>query len=225
MGIRPLDLSVQDCWQEIGIFGDRSCPRLESEIHCRNCEIYRTGGHDLLDRPLPEDYRREITFKLQVQAEKEDEHPLHLVLFRIGGAWLAMASECFVRTLARSSVMPIPGRSNQVFRGLVNTQGDLRLCVSLGELFKSETEHPVIDVSARVFPRMLEIRIDGERWIFEADEVVGAIECFSSHLEPLPSNLERSLRGLVKSLFVWQGLRVALVEPARLRDLLKEAIT
>ena len=217
--------TVQNCWQVIGIFGDRSCSRLEHEIHCRNCDLYRAGGHELLDRPLPEDYRREITVKLQSEVEVEDEHPLHLVLFRIGGAWLAMASECFIRTLLCAPVIPIPGRSNEIFRGLVNTQGDLRLCVSLGELFKGEADQPVIDVSARVFSRMLEIRMEGERWIFEADEVVGAIECSSRQLEPLPSNLEKSLRGLITRLFVWQGLRVALIDPSRLQVLLKEALS
>lgn len=213
-----------ECWKSIGIFGDRSCERLGVEIHCRNCEVYRAGGHELLDRPIPEDYQTEITQKLQVPEEVPDKNPLHLVLFRIGGANLAMPSEYFARTLQKSPITQIPGRSNGVFQGLINTQGDLRLCISLREILKSEVDQPVIEVSARVFARMLEIRIEGEVWVFEADEVVGAIVCTRHQFESLPANLEKSSRGLVSGLFVWQGLRVALIDPLRLLDLLRESL-
>jgi hypothetical protein len=50
-----------ECWKSIGTFGDRSCPRLTAEVHCRNCEVYRAGGRNLLDRPQPEAYRKELT--------------------------------------------------------------------------------------------------------------------------------------------------------------------
>jgi chemotaxis-related protein WspD len=214
-------MESSDCWQTIGTFGDRTCPRLDSEVHCRNCEIFRAGGRALLDRPLPEGYRAELTARLAVTPEEETEQPLSLVVFRVSGAWFAMDSRCFVRSFPVTAPVPLPGRSNSIFRGMVNRQGELGLCVSLEGLLEFDREQPVIDVSARVFPRMLEIVLAGDSWIFEADEVVGGIRLDPRQREPVPPNLIQAQQGLVTGLIDWQGLRLSLLDPeilaARLR--------
>jgi chemotaxis-related protein WspD len=221
-------IEVQDiapeCWKTIGTFGDRSCYRLSEEIHCRNCEVYRAGGRHLLDRPQPEAYREELTRQLAEPEVLLDEKPLELVLFRIGGAWLALPASCFSRTLPILPVTPMPGRSNAVFQGMVNAHGDIRLCASLIPLIGEEIDRPVIDVSARVFPRMLEINFQGQIWVYASDEVVGSIECELNTLEPLPPNLAIASQGLVRGLFVWFGLRVALLDHERLFELFEEAL-
>jgi chemotaxis-related protein WspD len=213
-----------ECWKSMGTFGDRTCPRLSEEIHCRNCEVYRAGGRNLLDRPQPDAYREELTRQLAEPEELAEEKPLELVLFRIGGAWLALPSRCFARTLPILPVVPMPGRSNAVFLGMVNAHGDIRLCASLVPLIGTETDRPVIDVSARVFPRMLEISLNGNLWVFVSDEVVGSIECEQKNLEALPANLAIASDGLVTGLFEWFGLRVALLAHERLFALLEEAL-
>ncbi|HKI70410.1 MAG TPA: hypothetical protein VKA67_12520, partial [Verrucomicrobiae bacterium] len=48
-----------DCWDKIGVNGDSSCPELEKHIHCRNCPVYTGAALQLLNRPLPVDYRHE----------------------------------------------------------------------------------------------------------------------------------------------------------------------
>ncbi len=216
--------SSPECWKVIGTFGDRSCHRLTEEIHCRNCEVYRAGGRNLLDRPQTKAYREELTRQLAEPEVITDEKPLELVLFRIGGAWLALPSPYFARTLPILPVVPIPGRSNAIFLGMVNAHGDIRLCASLVPLIGAESDRPVIDVSARVFPRMLEISFNGHIWVYASDEVVGSIECEISSLEALPANLAIASQGLVRGLFEWFGLRVALLDHERLFKLLEEAL-
>ncbi|MDM9384291.1 hypothetical protein QUB80_26815 [Chlorogloeopsis sp. ULAP01] len=49
---------IYHCWNIIGIMGDRSCPELSNFIHCRNCPIYSAGGHQLLERCVPNNYRQ-----------------------------------------------------------------------------------------------------------------------------------------------------------------------
>lgn len=213
-----------ECWKSIGTFGDRSCHRLSEEIHCRNCEVYRAGGRNLLDRPQPDAYREELTRQLAEPEVILEDKPLELVLFRIGGAWLALPSSCFLRTLPILPVVPMPGRTNAVFQGMVNAHGDIRLCVSLGPLMGPEMDRPVIDVSARVFPRMLEISLNGQIWVYASDEVVGSIDCEQNSLEALPANLAIASQGLVRGVFDWFGLRVALLEHVRLCALLEEAL-
>ena len=31
--------TVDDCWNRIGVSGDRSCPELQAHLHCRNCSV------------------------------------------------------------------------------------------------------------------------------------------------------------------------------------------
>lgn len=216
--------AATECWKTTGTFGDRSCPRLSEEIHCRNCEIYRAGGRNLLDRPQPDAYREELTRELAEPEASADEKPLELVLFRIRGAWLALPASCFSRTLPILPVIPMPGRSNAIFQGMVNAHGDIRLCASLMPLIGAEMDRPVIDVSARVFPRMLEIQRKGQIWVYASDEVVGSIQCELNSLEPLSANLPNASQGLVRGLFTWFGLRVALLDHERLFERLEEAL-
>ena len=42
--------AIDDCWNRIGIHGDKSCPLLSEHIHCRNCAVYSAAATRLLDR-------------------------------------------------------------------------------------------------------------------------------------------------------------------------------
>src|SRR5437764_404262 len=74
---------VDDCWHRIGVSGDRSCPELNSFIHCRNCPVFAAAARTFFDRPAPEGYLAEWTRWLagsdglgtcgQEKAEGEDD--------------------------------------------------------------------------------------------------------------------------------------------------------
>ena len=36
--------AVDDCWNRIGIHGDKSCERLAAHVHCRNCEVHAAAA-------------------------------------------------------------------------------------------------------------------------------------------------------------------------------------
>ena len=44
------------CWNDIGIWGNSTCPRLASAIHCANCTIYSDAGRELFEREIPQNY-------------------------------------------------------------------------------------------------------------------------------------------------------------------------
>ena len=35
---------VGDCWNTIGVSGDRSCPELNTHIHCRSCPVFAAAA-------------------------------------------------------------------------------------------------------------------------------------------------------------------------------------
>ena len=36
--------AIDDCWNRIGVHGDKSCPLLSEHIHCRNCAVYSAAA-------------------------------------------------------------------------------------------------------------------------------------------------------------------------------------
>ena len=59
------DIQELPCWKTIGVEADRSCEQLQQHVHCRNCPTYRLAGRQLLNRPMPADYRAELTRRLR----------------------------------------------------------------------------------------------------------------------------------------------------------------
>ena len=57
----PLVTPDAECWNRIGIGGDRSCPELETHIHCRNCPVHAQAARAFFDRPAPEGYLADWT--------------------------------------------------------------------------------------------------------------------------------------------------------------------
>jgi chemotaxis-related protein WspD len=85
-------LPVQNCWREIGVWGDRSCSELKTHSHCHNCGIYASAGRNLLQRQPPPGYIQEWTAFFQQTDEQTDPKTLDtlsLGIFRLGTEWLS----------------------------------------------------------------------------------------------------------------------------------------
>jgi chemotaxis-related protein WspD len=227
MTLRSEDSAKTICWKTIGVFGTRSCERLREHIHCRNCPTYRMAGRELLDRPMAEDYRARLTERLAAKPADHSSDTLRLMIFRVAGIWLALPSSCLEETLMPTAIVPIPGRSNRHFLGLVNTHGELQLCFTLEHILGTEEDEPPVEPTAaslRVFPRMLSVRVHGQRWLFPADEVLGILEYPRGELEKLPANLARSSRRVVAALLTWEERRIKLIDEGRLATLFQGAL-
>src|SRR2546422_8139227 len=51
-------VEIYACWNKIGVYGNSSCNELPQFVHCRNCPVYSHAGAQLLNRELPDGYRR-----------------------------------------------------------------------------------------------------------------------------------------------------------------------
>ena len=59
---------VDDCWNRIGIRGDKSCERLPEHVHCRNCPVYAAAAKRILDRLPPQ--AAVLAARLQAEVEQ-----------------------------------------------------------------------------------------------------------------------------------------------------------
>ena len=200
---------VHDCWGTIGVNGNGTCRELEKFVHCRNCPVYSAAGLQLLNRPLPMDYRRERT--LHYAEAKTITHPpkTSLVIFRLGPEWLALPTTAFQEVAERRFLHTLPHRRRSVVLGLVNIRGELLLCVSLARLLGLEqtTDHTTSGlVSGPVVPfhdRLLVTNWDGQRLVFTVDEVHGIHRFHRHEMKEPPTTISKSARTHTQGIFPW----------------------
>lgn len=204
------------CWNRIGIGGDRSCPRLEDHIHCRNCPVFARQGRRLLDREPPAGYIEEWTDILAPSKEQEPTGTVSVVVFRIGHEWLAFKTEFFQEIAGMRTVRTIPLTGTEILRGLVNINGELLLCVSLAALLGIErTGDP---------KRLLVMGLQGQRWTFPVEEVFGLYRMVEDSLEEAPVTLTKAAVNHSAGLFSCQDRRVAMLDWQLVSSTLKRSI-
>lgn len=231
--------SARDCWNRIGVSGDRTCPELSIHIHCRNCPVYADAARVFFDRPAPDGYLAEWTEWLAaapaVGQDTEDDvsaksrgEVVSVLIFRIRNEWLAVATRAVAEVTTPRPVHRIPHRSNAILTGLVNLRGQLQLCVSLhgllgiGEGARPEdaSGQPPEGASATMAPKprlvVLRDKDRSESWVFPADEVQGIHRVPKSRLSPVPATLADPTVSFSEAVLPWEGRSVGLLDEERI---------
>jgi chemotaxis-related protein WspD len=159
--------AIDDCWNRIGVHGDKSCPLLPEHIHCRNCAVYSTAATRLLDRYAlqQEDHRQSL-------AVENDVVTRSLLMFRLGEEWLGLVTRCLVEVATLQPIHSLPHQRSRALLGVANVRGALVACLSLVELLGLDAT-PGVASGARVMPRMLIIAAHGGPVVVPVDEVDG----------------------------------------------------
>ena len=212
------------CWKETGVSGDFSCERLDEIVHCRNCEVYNKAGRELLDREIPEGFLEEWTRDLADIKVPEPTETLSVIIFRVREEWLALRTVSLQETVSSRLIHDVPSRSNGVFRGIVNINGELLLCMSAADVLEQGAEHRTVYSGNRTYERMLVIRLEGERYVFPVDEVLGVYRVSIADFGEPPATLTRSPANFIKSIFGFKGKRVGLLEESSFHNALKRSI-
>src|SRR5207245_3873954 len=100
--------SIDDCWNRIGVRGNKSCVELERHIHCRNCPTYASAASGLLDRGLPADHLAEWTAHFARPKAAENTSVFSVVIFRVGNEWLALPTTIFHEIAALRPIYSLP---------------------------------------------------------------------------------------------------------------------
>ncbi|MEO8493197.1 chemotaxis protein CheW, partial [Pseudomonas sp.] len=161
--------AIDDCWNRIGIHGDKSCPLLVQHIHCRNCEVYSAAATRLLDRyALQQDDRRPQA-AVEIDA---DVVTRSLLMFRLGEEWLGIATRCLVEVAPLQPIHSLPHQRSRALLGVANVRGALVACLSLVELLGLDSTSTGA-TGGRIMPRMLIIAAQDGPVVVPVDEVDG----------------------------------------------------
>ena len=161
--------AIDDCWNRIGIHGDKSCPLLAEHIHCRNCAVYSAAATRLLDRYAlqQEDHRHAAA------AQADDEVATRsLLMFRLGEEWMGIATRCLVEVAPLQPIHSLPHQRSRALLGVANVRGALVACLSLVELLGLDSTGGGPS-GGRIMPRMLIIAAQDGPVVVPVDEVDG----------------------------------------------------
>ena len=216
----PVVTSIEDCWNRIGVSGDRSCPELETHIHCRNCPVFSVAARQFFDRPAPAGYLAEWTKILAEPTEQAAGDDVSLLIFRLGGEWLALSTRVVAEVTPPRPVHRIPHRSNGIIVGLVNLRGQLQICISLHQLLgvDAKSEHGRNQAEPGGLPpqpRLVVIRRDSETWAFAADEVPGVHRLARGGLRNVPATLANPATSYSQAVFAWRSRSIGYLDDQR----------
>jgi chemotaxis-related protein WspD len=208
-----------DCWNRIGVWGDRSCPELTPVIHCHNCPVFARNGRLFLDAPSPPGYLEEWTERLAAPLDDDHVDLVSLLTFRLGAEWLALPVAVMVEAAEPRPIRRVPGHGG-LLAGLVNVRGELHLCVRLGRLLGLPSD----DAAEAGRARLLVVRREAERWAFLADEVDQVYRAPAHEIVAAPPTVGRASRRLTRGVFNWRGRAVGCLDDERLFDALRAGL-
>ncbi|AIR87900.1 chemotaxis protein CheW [Pseudomonas cremoricolorata] len=206
--------AIDDCWNRIGVRGDKQCPLLARHIHCRNCEVYAAAATRLLDR-----YALMPEAQASTPAEVPSATGRSMLLLRLGEEWLALATASLAEIAPTQTVHALPHQRSRALQGVVNVRGALVPCLSLAQLLE-------IDLSAaperatRSLPRMLILAAEGGPVVLPVDEIEGIHRLDPARLPAEPASTPYTL-----GVLHWRGRSVRVLDERQLLAAVKRSLS
>jgi chemotaxis signal transduction protein len=201
-------IALNDCWNRIGVHGDRSCPELPPHIHCRNCPAFSAAARIILDVPAPADSRQVATEHFARPAEAEVGHSpgdqmQSVMVFRLRAEWYAIHTAVCQEIAAVRPIHSLPHRRDAAVLGVVNVHGGLLACVSLAAILGATARTEATPTQSRrraAVPRMLVARRAAAAVVFPVDEVEGFARFRARDLRDVPATVAHARASYTRAL-------------------------
>lgn len=209
----------EQCWNRIGVRGDRTCPELLKVTHCNNCPVFAAAGRKFLDAPSPDGYLAEWTARLALRDDDREGDESSVLVFRLGDEWLALPVAVLVEVTRPRPLHRIPHRGG-LLAGMANIRGELHLCVRM-DLILGVAAAPDGDPELQ---RFVVIRRESETWVFAADAVDQVHRVLLPDLTSAAPTLSRAHVKLTRGVFPHANRSVGMLDDARLFQTLRERL-
>jgi chemotaxis-related protein WspD len=204
-------LIVHDCWNRIGVRGDRSCPELAVHAHCHNCPVHAAGASGRLDAEPPEGYLAERTRHFAEITRPKDTDTRAAFVFRVASEWLALPMWVVTEVTSVPVIHSLPHRRGGIVRGVVSVRAQLTVCVSLGHLLGVQAD-ATPKRGATTYPRLMVIRRDDVRAACPVDEVHGIHRYSAQDVRDAPATVARASATYSTGVLSWAGHTVGVLD-------------
>ncbi|BBV98749.1 MULTISPECIES: chemotaxis protein CheW [Pseudomonas] len=208
------DAHIDDCWNRIGVHGDKQCPLLARHVHCRNCDVYAAAATRLLDRyALMQDHQAAAAQPVEENTGRS------MLLFRLGEEWLALATASLAEIAPLQAVHALPHQRSRVLQGVANVRGALVPCLSLADLLgvQAGTDE---QRSGRAMPRMLILAAEGGPVVMAVEEIDGI-----HRLDPLLLGSGQDATRFTAAVLQWRGRSVRVLDDQHLLSAVQRSLS
>jgi len=202
----------RDCWNTIGVRGDRSCPELQAHVHCHNCPMFLAAAQSLLDRELPPADLAAHTLYFARPKPEDEQHTQSVLVFRVRGEWLALAMAVVKEVADVRPIHTLPHRRSGAVLGIANVRGELLTCISLEQLLGLAGAPSTPADASPARRRLLVIRRQAVRAVCPVDEVHGIHRVRARELQEVPATVGRGAGSHSKAVLAWQRRAVGLLD-------------
>jgi chemotaxis-related protein WspD len=221
-----------DCWNRIGVRGDRSCAELERHVHCRNCPVFADAARALLDVPSPAGCVRTATEHFARPAQAEPKYAAgadteSVIVFRLQAEWHAIRTAACLEIVEWRPIHSLPHRRTGAVLGVANVGGALLVCVSLALILGVTSRTDPIPTPSRrraALPRLLVARGTGGTVAFPVDEVQGAERFRRRDLKDVPATIARAKAARTRGLIALGDKTVGLLDEQLLFHAVEQAL-
>jgi len=217
---------IINCWNTIGIWSHevKKCDKLTKYIHCRNCPVFFEAGRSVFEKVAPSGYLSHWREKIAAKEICDDSKNNSVLVFRIGHEWFALPSGILGEIANERTIHRIPRNMNRFISGIVNINGEIKICYSLSELL--ELSHIDDDDKKDEKPkRLVVIELNEKNYVFLVDEVKGLYLYGDSELLPVPATLNADNALLLLGSIKRFNHQVAVFSINEFQEKLEEAVS
>jgi chemotaxis-related protein WspD len=219
-------VKISDCWNKIGVWGNRECGELKKVIHCRNCTVYSSVAAQLFGAELPASYLEHWTAHFATELKIEGEQMQTALIFRVGAEWLALSPTSVKEIAEGRPTHSVPQRRSSALLGLSNIGGELLICMALDRLLGFEKAGPRQSSSKQTIDRHLVVASrGGSRFVFPVDQVAGIHRFNPNKLNQTPSTVAKAHAAALRGILLWQDKSVGCLNDKLLFDMLEQSLT
>jgi len=227
-----LRTALNDCWNHIGVHGDRSCPELAPHIHCRNCPVFSAAARTLLDVPAAADSRQIATEHFARPADVDAGYSVgadmqSAIVFRLSTEWYAIPTAVCLEIAAVRPIHSLPHRRDATVLGVVNVHGGLLACLSLAVIVGATAQSdatPAPSPRRVAVPRLLVARRGAAVVVFPVDEVQGMARFRARDLKNVPATVAHARASYTRALVPLGDKSAGLLDEQRVFSAVERAL-
>ncbi len=174
---------------------------------------------ELMSRPLSEADIESATRDMAAPLELASRDRRSVLVFVCGGELFAIGAVDVAKVVPGGKIHRVPHRTNQVFRGVCNTDGEILLCMDLEQTLglPRPTEEALRFLVVVGGPR--------ERWAFLVDRIVGVADIAEHSLRPAPVTVGAARSGCVTALASTEDGEASLLDLGRLSGIFRGGVS